>query len=64
MNTGADARPRVHIWPQPNGHFHWSIGATGMREHPASNTVGAAVDGALSHLNKRRGVVVIVEPPT
>lgn len=65
--TGADNRPRVHIWPHSKLYSGdtgracaWSFSATGRREE--ADTAGQALDAALAALGRRGEVVVIVEP--
>lgn len=56
--TRADARPRIHIWPE--GEFAaWSAGPTGSRI--VKPTPGAALDHALDVLGRPAGAVVILE---
>lgn len=64
---GADARPRVHLWPagpRPAGGDFWtySLGATAMRQGGGISP-GEQLDRAMASLGERarRGVVVIVE---
>lgn len=57
---GADAHPRIHIWPQREG-FAWSIGPRGV--HRDAPSPGAGVDAALMELAGQAdsGAVVILE---
>lgn len=57
----ADSRPRVHLWPRPDG-ADWSLSPTATHQ-PASDH-GAALNLALEQLGKRAamGAVVIIEP--
>lgn len=57
--TRADSRPRVHIWPLGPAAA-WSIGPGGHRSR--GETPGQALDQALASLDRRKGVVVILEP--
>jgi hypothetical protein len=60
IGPSADSRPRIHIFPQPDGGFSWSIGATGWRDR--ARTAGQAIDTALGHIDKLKGAVIILEP--
>jgi hypothetical protein len=57
----ADNRPRVHLWPHPNG-IQWTFGPCAT-PNPAVDH-GDALNRALERLGPRaaKGVVVIVEP--
>jgi hypothetical protein len=59
--TGADNRPRIHIWTSFYGVYKWSIGPAGTRSL-ASSTPGMAIDGALKRVDAAKGAIVIIEP--
>ena len=59
IGLGADHRPRIHIYPQREG-YSWSIGPTGWRDK--ARTAGQAIDTALMHVDRLKGVVIILEP--
>jgi hypothetical protein len=53
--TGADRRPRIHIWPKQEGAA-FSIGPCGMqRDQP---TIGRAVDLALASIGHVPAVII------
>lgn len=55
----ADDRPRIHIWPHPEGAA-WSRGPNGHRS--LGETPGDALDKALAALSRPGAYVVIGEP--
>jgi hypothetical protein len=63
MPRGADARPRIHVWPDRTAgstFVTWSIGACGPRRLVRSP--GVAVDQALQRLGGApEGAIVVIE---
>lgn len=63
--AGADSRPRIHLWPQPDGSYRWSEGPTGRLERAQTGSAGLALHDALAAMpddSLRDGAVIILEP--
>lgn len=60
--TGADARPRIHVWPETDGH-RISFGPVGQRSSQLFASVPHAVERDGMHAGGfDKGAVIIVEP--
>lgn len=65
-----DSRPTIHIWQaletiskdQTRRKFSFSFSRDGVQHHTGASSVGDTVDKALSAIDRRSDVVVIVEP--